>query len=120
MYCTDSAVVGLEAVSPVDIILDPPEKLVIEVESTGGYYRHAWYRNDEQLYPNGDNTFLQDTPERFSEFFQVFVEDPTDTSHHGIYRVELIDDQSVALQTQEFTVTPSGEFTHAVLCTANS
>ena len=112
--------VGLEAVSPVDIILDPPEKLVIEVESTGGYYRHAWYRNDEQLYPNGDNTFSQTTPERFSEFFQVFVENLTDTSHHGIYRVELIDDQSIALQTQKLSVTPSGEFTHAVLCSITS
>ena len=105
----------LEAVSPVNIILDPPEKLVIEVESSGGYYRHAWYKNDEQLYPNDDTTFRQANPARFSEFFQVFVQDPTTTSDHGIYRVDLVDSNALntitsVYQTLEFSVTPSGEF----------
>ena len=114
MSCADSATVGLVAVSPVDILLEPPEKLVIEVESSGGYFRHAWYKNDEEAFPNGDNEFTQDNPERFSEFFQVFVQDPTTTSDHGIYRVDLIDDTTptpVVLATQEFIVTPPGEFT---------
>ena len=106
----DSATVVLEAISPVDMILDPPEKLVIEVESSGGYFRHAWYKNNEEMFPNGDNQFTQGNPQRFSEFFQVFVEDPTNTSHHGIYRVDLIDDNDVVLESQEFTVTPSGKF----------
>ena len=110
---TDSATVVLEAVSPVDMILDPPEKLVIEVESSGGYFRHAWYKNNEEIFPNGDRQFTQDNPQKFSEFFQLFVEDPTDTTHHGIYRVDLIDDDNSAtvLESQEFTVTPSGKFT---------
>ena len=103
------------AVSPVDIILDPPGKLVIEVESSGGYYRHAWYKNDQEIFPNGDNNFRVDSPERFSEFFQVFVQDPTTTSDHGIYRVDLIEEgtsvlDTEVLDTQEFTVTPPGEF----------
>ena len=97
----------LEAVSPVDQVLDPPEKLVIEVESSGGYFRHAWYMNDEEMYPNGDMQFREATPEKFSEFFQVFVQDPTTTSDHGVYRVELIDETTpaaIVLKTQEFTV----------------
>ena len=98
------------AVSPVDIILEPPGKLVIEVESSGGYYRHAWYKNDQETFPNGDDQFRQDSPERFSEFFQVFVQDPTTTSDHGIYRVDLIDESTAVLETQEFIVTPLGKF----------
>ena len=100
--------------SPVDIILEPPDKLVIEVESSGGYYRHAWYKNDEEQFPNGDSQFREDNPERFSEFFQVFVQDPTTTSDHGIYRVDLIDDEDAVLETQEFIVTPPGEFNYIV------
>ena len=98
------------AVSPVDIILDPPGKLVIEVESSGGYYRHAWYKNDEQTFPIGNSQFRVGSPERFSEFFQVFVQDPTTNSDHGIYRVDLIEEGTSVLDTQEFTVTPPGEF----------
>ena len=111
ILATDDAAVGLEAVSPVDIVLETPDKLVIEVESSGGYHRHAWYKNEEEIFPNGDSQFSEATPERFSEFFQVFVQDPTTSSDHGIYRVDLIDDTSttpVVLETQEFTVTPPG------------
>ena len=100
--------VELIAVSPVDIILDPPEKLIIEVESSGGYFRHAWFKNDEEIYPDGDTLFREASPEKFSEFFQVFVQYPTNISDQGIYRVDLIDNTSVVLQTQEFIVTPLG------------
>ena len=101
--------VDLVALSPVDIILDPPEKLIIEVESSGGYYRHAWFKNDdEEIFPDGDTLFREANPEKFSEFFQVFVQDPTNTADQGIYRVDLIDNTSVVLQTQEFTVTQLG------------
>ena len=114
-HVDNSSDVMLEAVSPEDIILDPPEKLVIEVESSGGYHRHAWYRNDEELYPNGDTNFRQANPARFSESFQVFVQDPTTTSDHGIYRVELIDDDTInptVYKTLNLTVTPPGESLH--------
>ena len=105
---SDDATVELEAVSAVDIVLETPEKLVLEVESSGGYFRHAWYKNNEEIFPNGDMQFRADNPERFSEFFQVFVQDPTTTPDLGIYRVDLIDDTSAVLETLEFTVTPSG------------
>ena len=113
MYTDDAAVV-LEAVSPVDIVLEVPEKLVLEVESSGGYARHAWYKNNEEIFPNGDTMFREDNPERFSEFFQVFVQDPTTASDHGIYRVDLIesDDTTAVAETQEFTVTPLSKFSH--------
>ena len=105
---SDDVTVALEAVSPVDIVLETPEKLVLEVESSGGYFRHAWYKNDVEIFPNGDVQFRADNPERFSEFFQVFVQDPTTTSDLGIYRVDLIDDTSAVLKTLDFTVTPPG------------
>ena len=104
----DDAVVGLVAVSPVDIILDIPMKLSIEVKSSGGYFRHAWFKSNEEIFPDGDVLFRETDPEEFSEFFQVFVQYPTSISDQGIYRVDLIDNTSVALQTQEFTVTPLG------------
>ena len=100
--------VELIAVSSVDIILDPPEKLIIEVESSGGYFRHAWFKNDDEIFPVGDTLFREPNPEKFSEFFQVFVQDTTNTTDQGIYRVDLIDNTSLALQTQEFIVTPLG------------
>ena len=101
----------LEAVSPVNIVLIPPDKLVIEVRSIGGYYQHAWYRNDVEIFPNGDMNFAEDNPSNFLEFFQVYVEDPTSTSSHGVYRVDLLEsnDNDDVLRTQEFTVTPQGE-----------
>ena len=111
MY-TDDAAVRLEAVSPVDIVLEVPEKLVLEVESSGGYARHAWYKNNEEIFPNGDTMFREDNPERFSEFFQVFVQDPTTASDDGIYRVDLINDNAAVVVTQEFTVTPLSKFRH--------
>ena len=94
----------------MDIVLETPEKLVLEVESSGGYFRHAWYKNNEEIFPNEDMQFRADNPERFSEFFQVFVQDPTTTSDLGIYRVNLIDYTSAVLETLEFTVTPPGQF----------
>ena len=91
------------------IILETPEKLVLEVESSGGYFRHAWYKNNEEIFPDEEiPPFRAENPERFSEFFQVFVQDPTTTSDLGIYRVDLIDDTSAVLETLEFSVTPFG------------
>ena len=100
------------AVSPGDIILNPGQKLSIEVESSGGYFRHAWYKNNLQLYPNEDNGFTQMRPRRFSEFFQVFVQDPTESRDQrpGVYRVELINNSSQVLQSLEFRVTLSSKF----------
>ena len=120
LFTDNETIAALAAVSPAELVLHPPEKLVIEVESSGGYFRHAWYRNDEELYPNGDNQFTQETPERFAEFFQVFVQDPTTSSDHGVYRVELIDDSfpvANVFETVEFIVAPSGGFAHSLVCT---
>ena len=100
----------LVAVSPGDIILNPGQKLSIEVESSGRYFRHAWYKNNMQLYPNEDINFTQTRPKRFSEFFQVFVQDPTESSGHGVYRVELISNSLQVLQSLEFRVTPFSKF----------
>lgn len=99
----------LMALTAGDIVVAPTEKLVIEVMSTGGYFRHAWFRNEEEIYPNGDITFLQTTPQEFSEFFQVYVKNPVETSGYGLYRVELIDSSNQTITSQEFRVTPYSE-----------
>ena len=96
----------LTAVSPYNVVNAPTEKLMIEVASTGGYFRHAWFKNDEEIYPNGDSTFMQDTPQEFSEFFQVYVKDPITPSDYGVYRVELIDNSNQTIQSVHFVSTP--------------
>ena len=109
LHFTEGDAVQLTALTAEDIVVAPSEKLVIEVKSTGGYFRHAWFKNDEEIYPNGDTTFMQTTPQDFSEFFQVYVKDPVETSDYGVYRVELIDSSRRTITSQVFRVTPYGE-----------
>lgn len=109
LHFTEGEAVQLMALTAEEIVVAPSEKLVIEVMSTGGYFRHAWFKNDEEIYPNGDITFMQTTPQEFSEFFQIYVKDPVETSDYGVYRVELIDSSRQAIASQEFRVTPYSE-----------
>lgn len=108
-FTAEEAPAQLTAVSPYNVVNAPSEKLVIEVESTGGYFRHAWFKNNEEIYPNGDSTFMQDTPQEFSEFFQVYVKDPITPSDYGVYRVELIDSSNQTIQSVDFISTPFGK-----------
>ena len=45
VLCTGDAT--LERVSPRVIVLDPPEKLVIETRASGGYQQFDWTKNGD-------------------------------------------------------------------------
>ena len=65
------------AVSPTTIILRPPEKLVIELRTTGGYFFVEWSRNGNQLAL---------PVESFVDFGEIYVKDHTSMSDLGEYR----------------------------------
>lgn len=65
----------IEQVSPPIIILRPPDKLVIEVQSFGEYLNLFWTRGDSNLVAN------------FFHFREVFVEEETSNNSSGTYKV---------------------------------
>lgn len=90
-------VVSLERISPDIILLRPPEKLVIEVKATGGYYILYWSKNDNFF---GDTNFPVTFPDEFPNFMEIFVRDNTTVNDIGIYRVQpIIDPESTATPT---------------------
>jgi len=66
----------LERVSPQIIVLNPPEKLVIETRASGGYQHHDWIRNGN---PFGSSGFLV-TPQEFPNFVEIFVHEQSITN----------------------------------------
>ncbi len=68
-----------EAISPSSIILLPPEKLVLEVRTTGRYFFTSWSRN-------GIGTGL---PGSFVHFGEVYVAENTTMEDLGRYEVVL-------------------------------
>ena len=79
------------------MFLTPPEKLVLEVRTSGGYDFIIWSRV-------GDNSFRQNPMTELVNFHEVFVRQPTTTSEYGTYSVDY------AFQAGEATilVVPTG------------
>ena len=77
----------MERVTPENIILLPPEKLVIEARASGGYQQIEWRKNGVLSDTNLSDTFFVRLPEEFSSFFEIFVRDPTTMDDQGIYEV---------------------------------
>ena len=75
----------LERVSPQVIVLNPPEKLVIETRASGGYLHYDWTRNGQ---PYGSLGFPV-TPEEFPNFVEIFVREPTTMDDLGVYDADL-------------------------------
>ena len=72
-------------VSPEVIILQPPEKLVIEVRVSGEYSVLLWSKGvGGQPIPH----VLR--PQEFPNFFEIFVRDNTTIEDEGIYLVQPI------------------------------
>ena len=98
----------LERVSPRVIILDPPEKLVIETRASGGYQRFDWFRNGSLYSLSGP--FHVVIPREFPNFYENFVREPTTTDDLGVYEADL---QLASGQIQapfvEFVVTRYGK-----------
>ena len=85
----------ISRVSPEAIILRPPEKLVIEVETTGRYEFISWTRNGNQFSEMMANSFFVRFPFVFptsselANYFEIFVREPTSESDFGVYEVGL-------------------------------
>ena len=95
------------------VIIDPPEKLVLEVESSGGFARLGWARNNVGFSFAADAEFPA-TTDRFINFYEIYVRDPTDTSHLGEYEVEVVAANFAQNQPADvvFIVVPYGKLQH--------
>ena len=72
-----------------NVIIDPPEKLVLEVLASGAYAGLRWLKNG--LSASVDPTFPCG-PEFYPNFMEMYVMDPTNaTTDLGLYDVTLID-----------------------------
>ena len=83
----------ISRVSPEAIILRPPEKLVIEVETTGRYEVIFWSRNGNQFSEMIDQFFVRfpfvsSTSSELANYFEIFVREPTTESDFGVYEVQ--------------------------------
>ena len=101
----------LERISPQVIVLDPPEKLVLETQASGGYQQIQWTRNGNNISQTRTDPFFVNLPDEFVNFFEIFVRKPTMTRDLGVYRVNL---QRSDGQTQAdgavFYVTPYSKY----------
>ena len=102
----------LERVSPPVIVLDPPEKLVIETRASGGYQRFDWLRNGSLFSSSPSAPFHVVVPREFPNFFEIFAREPTTTNDLGVYQADL---QPSSGQTQapaaDFVVTRYSKIT---------
>ena len=89
----------IERVSPEIIILRPPEKLVIEVRTSGEYEVHFWHKNENLFSLTGFPVVL---PDEFPNFAEIFVRDNTTNDDLGIYRVQ----PSLGANAQTHTIMP--------------
>ena len=89
----------IDRVSPEVIILRPPDKLVIEVRTSGEYQVHFWFKN-ENLF--SQPSFQVMLPDEFPNFAEIFVRDNTTDDDLGIYRVQ-------------FALTNANSQTHTIL-----
>ena len=91
--------ITIERVSPAVIILRPPEKLVIEVRTSGEYQVHFWFKNKNLF---SSSAFPVVLPDEFPNFFEIFVRDNTTDDDLGIYRVQ----PTLGANAQTHTIMP--------------
>ena len=106
----------LERVSPQVIVLSPPEKLVIETRSSGGYQQFDWNKNGNPftLIPGQPFTV---TLQEFPSFFEIFVREPTTPNDLGVYEVDLVINTGSQAPEVQFAVTQYSKYTVCVkLC----
>ena len=93
----------LERVSPRIIVLDPPEKLVIETRASGGYQWIDWTKNGNPFTLTQGQPFTV-TPQEFSNFFEIFVREATTTNDLGLYEMELVLNSGSQVPELDFAV----------------
>ena len=96
----------MERISPRVIVLDPPEKLVIETRASGGYRQLDWTKNMDTFTTTQGQPFTV-TPQEFPNFFEIFVREPTTVNDLGLYEVDLT---GLQISEVDFTVTPYSKF----------
>ena len=105
----------LERLSPRVIVLDPPEKLVIETRASGGYRQFDWTRNGNEFTTIQGQPFLV-TLQEFPNFFEIFVREPTTANDLGVYEVDLQLSTGPQVPEVDFVVTPYSKFMYETLC----
>ena len=110
VHCTGD--VMLERISPQIIVLDPPEKLVIEARASGGYGMFDWSRNQNPFTLTQGEPFTV-TLQEFVNFFEIFVREPTTTNDLGEYDVDLPGGQVSEIG---FIVTPYSKYRCNFMC----
>ena len=101
--------VMLERISPRVIVLDPPEKLVLETRASGGYQWIDWTKNGNAF------TLAQGQPftitlQEFPNFFEIFVREPTTANDLGVYEVDLVLNTGPQVPEVDFAVTPYSKY----------
>ena len=107
LLCTGD--VMLERVSPRVIVLDSPEKLVLETRASGGYRQLDWSKNGNAFTLAEGQPFTV-TLQEFSNFFEIFVRDNTTTNDLGVYEVDLQLNIGSRVPEVDFIVTPYSKY----------
>ena len=81
----------VQALSPSSIVLQPPRRLVLQVEASGHYDTLQWVRNGN---PAGMNDF-RPSAAAFSHFSEVYTNAPTTHADFGVHTINLFDAGSV-------------------------
>ena len=71
----------MEALSPPLIILKPPEKLVLEIQTSGRFFALEWHK---------DGNYLGFSTPSFTHFGEVYYVENTRAVHVGRYEARLI------------------------------
>ena len=105
----------LERVSPQVIVLSPPEKLVIETRSSGGYRQFDWTKNGNPFTLDPNMPFTV-TIQEFPSFFEIFVRELTTADDLGVYEVDLVINTGSPVLEVQFAVTPYSKYVYETLC----
>ena len=108
-HCFYTGDAMLERISSQVIVLDPPEKLVIETRASGGYQQLDWMKNGNPFTTAQGQPFTV-TLQEFPNFFEIFVREPTTTNDLGVYEVELLLNTGLSTPEVDLTVTPYSKY----------
>ena len=101
----------LERISSQVIVLDPPEKLVIETRASGGYQQSEWSKNMNPFTTAQGQPFTV-TFQEFPNFFEIFVREPTTVNDLGVYEVDLVLNTGPQAPEVDFIVTPYSKYVY--------
>ncbi len=111
----------LSSITPQLIIIEPPERLVIEVQSSGAYDAIIWRRNGAG-YTFNDPDFPISS-DRFFYFYEAYVRESTSLDDLGLYEVSLLaasGQDTLGAPDLFFTVVCYGEFCTSVFTSGNA